>query len=162
MTPPTRRNGSKAIDIVGPVAYMHADDVGKAHVPASKRPFLAGVQASYEAESANDVKVIMATDDFIMFEAFRAKGSIDVAHIHADHYAIVYLKKGRIKLRLGNQYHIVEEGDTCYHAVGMLHQHEALEDSIRIETKVYPKGGAIQAWNKLLNLQGGMDATQNR
>lgn len=146
-----RRNGTTAIDLKTPVAVMHPDDVGRAVVPASTREFRrAG--AVYENPPANLVKVILATNDFVMFEAFRAKGSVDVAHIHADHYSVVYLKKGRIRLRLGSEIHILEEGDTCYHAQGMLHQHEALEDSIRIETKVYIGGNAVEKWNKLMGL----------
>lgn len=147
----TRRNGSTAISLQGPVAVMHPDDVGRPVVSASQREF-ESAGAVYEEEPANLIKVILATDEFVMFEAFRKKGSVDVAHIHTDHYSIVYLKKGRIRLRLGSEVHLMEEGDTCYHAQGMLHQHKALEDSIRIETKVFPGGGAVEKWNKLMGL----------
>ena len=35
---------------------------------------------------------------------------------------------------------------------GIVHKHEAIEDSVRIETKIFPNGGAIAAWNKLVGL----------
>ena len=30
----------------------------------------------------------------------------------------------------------------------IVHQHKALEDTVRIEIKTFPGGGAIAAWNK--------------
>jgi quercetin dioxygenase-like cupin family protein len=150
MTTLTRRDGSTQIAAHGPVACMYPEDVGQIVVHGSKREFFKDVAATYEHSAVNSMKVLLATDDFVMFEAFRAKGSIDVAHIHTDHYATVFLKKGRIRMRIGRDTFVMEEGDSCYHARGMLHQHEALEDCIRIETKVYPEGSAVENWNKLI------------
>jgi quercetin dioxygenase-like cupin family protein len=139
----------------GPVCFMHPDDVGRLHVPGSAR---AGetVQPNYaEAQDGVDtLKVLMATDTLVLFESFRAKGAIDTAHVHPDHHSLIYQKKGRVRMRIGRQVFIVEEGDSYYHPMGMVHQHEALEDSVRIETKIYPKGGAVAAWNKLVGGAG--------
>ena len=100
----------------------------------------------------DNVKVLMATDNLIKFESFRAKGAIDVAHSHPDHHSVAYQKQGRVKMQIGKETFIVEEGDTYFHPIGIVHKHEALEDSVRIETKIFPNGGAIAAWNKLVGM----------
>lgn len=150
----------------GPVAFMDPLDLGKLHVPASERIGRRAIPA-YSADDGVDagvvdvdgvdtIKVLMATDYFIMFEAARAKGALDTAHIHPDHHAVVFLKKGRVRMMIDNQWYIVEEGDAYYHPLGVIHQHEPLVDCIRVETKIYPNGGAIAAWN---NLVGGSPAS---
>jgi quercetin dioxygenase-like cupin family protein len=63
---------------------------------------------------------------------------------------MVYQKKGRTRMRIGEETFTIEAGDTYFHPMGVVHQHEALEDSVRIETKIYPKGGAIRSWNRLV------------
>ncbi len=146
-----RRDGSVAVPVSGQVAYMHPDDVGKWHVSGPRRTAMTIVPNYARGQDGVDtIKVLFASDNVIVFESFRQKGMRDTAHIHTDHYAIVYQKKGRVQMRVGPAVFVVEEGDTYYHPIGALHQHEALEDSIRIETKVYPKGGAIAAWNNLV------------
>ena len=92
----------------------------------------------------------MATDTIVTFESFRPKGAIDTAHQHPDHHSVVYQKQGRVRMRIGEATFIVEPGDSYLHPMGVVHQHEALEDSVRIETKIFPGGGAIAAWNKLV------------
>lgn len=137
--------------VTGPVAFMHVDDIGKLVVPASKRQG-ARLKPNYATreDGVDTVKVLMATDTMIAFEAFRPKGAIDTAHQHPDHHSMVYQKQGRVRMRIGDETFIVEAGDSYFHPLGVVHQHEALEDSIRIETKIYPKGGAIQSWNRLV------------
>ena len=135
----------------GPICYMHADDIGKLHVPGSMR---AGETIRPDYAQAQDgvdtLKVLMVTDNMVMFESFRSKGAIDTAHLHPDHHSTVYQKKGRVRMRIGKEVFIIEEGDSYYHPMGMVHQHEALEDSVRIEIKTYPNGGAVASWNKLV------------
>ena len=139
----------------GPVPFMHPDDVGKLYVPGSQRSAHT-IKPSYaEAQDGVDtIKVLMMTDGMLMFESFRSKGAIDTAHLHPDHHSAVYQKSGRVRMRIGNEIFIVEAGDSYYHPLGMVHQHEALEDSVRIETKIFPKGGALAAWTKLIGGAG--------
>ena len=96
--------------IKGPIAFMHRGDIGKLVACGSKR---AGrkLKPNYAVheDGVDTVKVLMATDTVISFEAFRPKGAADTVH-----------------------------------------QHEALEDSVRIETKIYPAGGAVASWNTLV------------
>ena len=145
----------------GPVCFMHPDDVGRLHVPGSTREG-ALIQPNYATaqDGVDTVKVLMATDTLVMFEAFRPKGAIDTAHLHPDHHSVVYQKKGRVRMRIGKQEFIVEEGDSYYHPMGVVHQHEALEDSVRVETKIFPNGGAVAAWNRLVGGPQGAGETE--
>ena len=155
ITKSTRQRKARRLSVIsavsGPVAFMHPDDIGKLFVPGSKR---VGTQLqpnySTQEDGVDSVKVLMATDTIITFESFRAKGAIDTAHQHSDHHSVVYQKHGRTRMRIGEDTFFVEAGDSYFHPMGVVHQHEALEDTIRIETKIYPAGGAVAAWNKLV------------
>ena len=94
----------------------------------------------------------MATDNLISFVSFRSKGAIDAAHSHPDHYSVAYQKQGRVKTQIGTETFTVEEEDTYFHPMSVVHQHEALENSVRIETKIFPNGGAVAAWNELVGI----------
>ena len=148
---PRRPTASTTPISMEPVAFMDDRDVGKFFVPGSQRE---GVKLkpnyAIEEDGVDTVKVLMATDDLICFEAFRPRGAIDTAHRHPDHHSMVYQKQGRVRMRIGDEEFVVQTGDTYLHPLGVLHQHEALEDSVRVETKIFPKGGAIAAWNKLV------------
>jgi mannose-6-phosphate isomerase-like protein (cupin superfamily) len=134
-----------------PVAFMHRDDIGKVVARGSKRVGRR-LKPNYAVreDGVDTVKVLMATDTVISFEAFRPKGAADTAHQHPDHHSVVYQKQGRVRMRIGGRSFVVEAGDTYFHPMGVVHQHEALEDSVRIETKIYPKGGAVASWNRLV------------
>lgn len=137
--------------VKGPVAFMHRDDIGKLVGRGSKRSGRK-LKPNYaiREDGVDTVKVLMATDTVISFEASRPKGAVDTAHQHPDHHSVVYQKQGRVRMRIGDKSFIVEAGDTYIHPMGVVHQHEALEDSVRIETKIYPEGGAVASWNRLV------------
>lgn len=137
--------------IAAPVAFMHPDDVLKLFVPGSKRlPVTLVPEYSRDEDGVDSVKVLMATPHLIVFEASRPKGAIDRMHTHPDHESIGYQKQGRVRMQIGTEVYIVEEGDTYRHPAGVAHQHEVLEDSIRIEIKHYPAGNAVESWNALV------------
>ena len=95
----------------------------------------------------------MAIDNLISFVSFRSKGAIDAAHSHPDHHSVAYQKQGRVKMQIGTETFTVEEEDTYFHPMSVVHQHEALENSVRIETKIFPNGGgAVAAWNELVGI----------
>ena len=100
----------------------------------------------------DNVKVQMVTDNLINFESFRSKGAIDAAHSHPDHHSVAYQKQGRVKMQIGTETFTVEEEDTYFHPMSVVHQHEALENSVRIETKIFPNGAAVAAWNELVGI----------
>ena len=154
-TPPiSRRRPTAAIPVTGPVAFMHPDDIGKVYVPASRRERVRVLPDYNQGEDGVDkLKVLLVTQTTVMMEASRPKGAKDRAHMHPDHDAYCYQKKGRVHMRIGDEWFIVEEGDSYFHPMGVIHQHEALEDSVRIELKNYPRGGAIEAWNASVSVQ---------
>lgn len=149
----TRKQGRLAVvtGVKRPVAFMHGDDIGKLVARGSKR---AGrkLKPNYAVheDGVDTVKVLMATDTVISFEASRPKGAVDTAHQHPDHHSVVYQKEGRVRMHIGDQTFIVEAGDSYIHPMGVVHHHEVLEDSIRVETKIYPEGGAVASWNRLV------------
>ena len=57
-------------------------------------------------------------------------------------------------MTIGQETRIVEEGDSYRHPLGVAHQHEVLEDSVRIEIKYYPEGNAVESWNALVGRLG--------
>ncbi len=141
---------SDQVSIAAAVAFMHPDDVGKLFVPSSKRePVKLVPQYSRDEDGVDTVKALMATSHLIVFEASRPKGAIDAMHTHPDHESIGYQKQGRVRMLIGKATHIVEESDSYRHPIGVVHQHEVLEDSVRIEIKYYPEGNAIESWNAL-------------
>ena len=134
---------------------MHPDDVLKLFVPSSKRtPVTLVPEYSSDEDGVDSVKVLMATPNLIVFEASRPKGAIDRRHTHPDHESIGYQKRGRVRMQIGKEIQIVEEGDSYRHPIGVAHQHEVLEDSVRIEIKYYPEGNAIESWNALVGPSG--------
>jgi len=147
-----RHREAVVMSIKGPVAFMHPADIGRLVVKSSRRRG-ARLRPNYAAgeDGVDVVKVLMATDHLLTFEAFRTKGAIDRTHQHPDHHSMVYQKLGRVRMRIGGKAFIVEAGDSYFHPMGVVHQHEALEDSVRIETKIYPAGGAIASWNRLVS-----------
>ena len=138
--------------VKGPVAYMRPQDIGSLVVRGSMISGYLPITPSYAADEVgvDSIKVLMATDNLISFESFRPKGAVDAAHSHPDHHSVAYQKQGRVKMKIGSETFTIEEGDTYFHPLGVVHQHEALEDSVRIETKIFPGGGAIASWNNLV------------
>jgi quercetin dioxygenase-like cupin family protein len=149
--PAVRLRPTAAIPLTGPVPFMHADDVGKLYVPGSQR---AGMRLrpnyAQQEDGVDTVKVLLLSDHTLMFEAFRPKGASDRAHMHPDHESLCYQKQGRVRMRIGDDWFTVEAGDAYMHPIGVIHQHEALEDSVRIEIKTFPRGGAVAAWKALV------------
>ena len=67
------------------VAFMDSIDIGRLFVPGSKREMSALVpDYSQDEDGVDSVKVLMATPNLIMFEAFRPAGKIDRMHMHKD------------------------------------------------------------------------------
>ena len=141
--------------VKAPVAFMMPEAIGKLVVRSSAISGYLPITPSYATDEVGvaSIKVLMATDQLITFESFRSKGAIDTAHSHPDHHSVVYQKQGRVKMKIGSESFTVEQGDTYFHPLGVVHQHEALEDSVRIETKFFTDVNAIASWNKLVGME---------
>ena len=132
------------------VAFMDSTDIGQLFVPSSKREMRQLVpDYSQDEDGVDRVKVLMATPNLIVFEAFRPSGETDRMHMHKDHHSVAYQKEGRVRMTIGSETFEVAPGDTYHHPMGVKHRHKSLEDSIRIEVKYYPEGNAIESWNRL-------------
>ena len=132
------------------VAFMDSIDIGQLFVPGSKREMSALVpDYSQDEDGVDSVKVLMATPNLIMFEAFRPAGKIDRMHMHKDHHSVAYQKEGTVLMTIGSDTFEVAAGDTYHHPMGVKHRHKSLQDSVRIEIKYYPEGNAIESWNRL-------------
>ncbi|HZQ14871.1 MAG TPA: cupin domain-containing protein [Pseudolabrys sp.] len=81
------------------------------------------------------MKILMATPDMNCLKIYRKKGELASRHAHMDHSTICCLLSGKVKLFIGDQTFIAEAGDVWRHPPGVVHQTEALEDSIQIEVK---------------------------
>ena len=68
--------------VKGPVAYMMPKDIGKLVVRSSQISGYVPITPSYAKDEigVDNVKVLMATDNLIKFESFRAKGELEAAH----------------------------------------------------------------------------------
>jgi len=81
------------------------------------------------------MKLLMSTPDMNFLKIFRKKGELASRHAHTDHSTVCCLLSGKVKLFIGDETFIAEAGDVWMHPRGVIHQTEALEDSVQIEVK---------------------------
>jgi quercetin dioxygenase-like cupin family protein len=81
---------------------------------------------------------LIVGQDMLFLSAFKEKGLHDPLHQHDDHESIGYCAKGRLRLVIGGEESIAGPGDAWYHAPGVPHFSEALEDTIQLEVKSPP------------------------
>lgn len=60
------------------------------------------------------------------------------------HDSFAYQKHGRVRMTIGRETCVIEEGDSYRHPTEIAHWHEVSEDSVRIEINHYPAGNAIE------------------
>jgi quercetin dioxygenase-like cupin family protein len=81
------------------------------------------------------MKILMSTPDMNCLKIYRKKGELASRHAHMDHSTVCCLLSGKVKLFIGDETFIAEAGDVWMHPSGVIHQTEALEDSVQIEVK---------------------------
>lgn len=96
----------------------------------------------HPVESGVTLRVLQKTDGFLLLELRRRRGSVDPLHMHSDHETSSVLISGALKITLGEETHHAKPGDSWLHKIGVLHQTEALEDSVQISFKVPP----VKTW----------------
>lgn len=99
------------------------------------------VKSIEEAEGKGLVTIspLMVGEKMLLLEVFQEKGAEVPPHTHDDHECIVYLIKGRLKLRIGQQEFVAEPGCIWRHPAKVEHSSVALEDSLMIEAKSPPR-----------------------
>jgi quercetin dioxygenase-like cupin family protein len=88
------------------------------------------------------IKPMLAGRDMLLMEVRRDEGLRDAEHAHPDHESICYLVSGRMRVVIEGESFVAEPGDAWIHPPGVMHYHQALEDSVQIEIKSPPR----KAW----------------
>lgn len=91
-----------------------------------------------EGDKRLQIKPLIAGESMLFMEAHRPQGLVDPEHAHPDHESICYLVSGRMRVVIAGESFIAEPGDVWVHPPGVLHYHEALEESVQIEIKSPP------------------------
>jgi quercetin dioxygenase-like cupin family protein len=89
-------------------------------------------QAIYGGELL--AKPMMKGDEMMLMEIHYAAGVGAPAHVHS-HESLTYLVRGKVKMIVGDEIHILGPGDVCRHPAGVAHGVEALEESVMVEIK---------------------------
>ena len=89
-------------------------------------------------EGVVTVRPLMVGEKILLLELLEEKGLEVPPHAHDDHESVVYLIKGRLKLRIGEQEFVAESGSVWRHPVKVEHSSMALEESLMIEVKSPP------------------------
>ncbi len=84
------------------------------------------------------IKLLMVVPEFHALKVYFTQGSIIPKHRHETHTSVCVLLSGKLKLFIGDEVFIADPGDVWQHPRGVLHWHEALEDSHKIEIKSPP------------------------
>ena len=80
------------------------------------------------------VKPLMKGDEMTLLEIHYTPGVGAPPHVH-DHESLAYVVKGKVKMTVGKEVYIVEQGDVCRHPKGIPHGVEGIEESIVVEIK---------------------------
>ena len=81
---------------------------------------------------------LIVGEHVVFLSAFKERGLLDPLHRHDDHESIGFQLKGRQRIIIGDEEFLSEAGDAWYHAPGVIHMSEALEDTIQLEMKSPP------------------------
>ncbi|MBM3504531.1 MAG: hypothetical protein FJX65_11720 [Alphaproteobacteria bacterium] len=81
------------------------------------------------------LKVLMVTENMLVFRAWKQKGVVDPWQVHDDHESVATLIAGKMKMWIGDREFLCQPGDVWRHPQGVRHMSEALEDVVLIEVK---------------------------
>ncbi|NQV81746.1 MAG: cupin domain-containing protein [Alphaproteobacteria bacterium] len=88
------------------------------------------------------LKTLMVSPSMVFVETSFSKGQASPPHSHDDHESIVYIVSGKVKATIDGKAFVAGPGDAWYNAPGVVHNVEALEDSVSVEVKSPP----TKAW----------------
>ena len=72
--------------------------------------------------------------EMTLLEVHFSAGARSLLHAH-DHESLVYVIRGRVRMTVGSEVHVLGPGDACLNPRGVAHGVESLEDSMFIEVK---------------------------
>ena len=102
-------------------------------------PVRVGSVEGAKGEGLVTVRPLMVGKKILMLELFEEKGLEMPPHTHDDHESVVYLIRGRLKLRIGEQEFVAESGSVWRHPAKVEHSSLTLEESLMIEIKSPPR-----------------------
>ena len=91
-----------------------------------------------DVDTPVSVRVHMKSDTMLMLSIQFQKGRLGPSHRHDDHETTCHLISGKLRIWIGDETFVALPGDTWFHPKGVLHQSEALEESVQVEVKSPP------------------------
>jgi quercetin dioxygenase-like cupin family protein len=146
-SPPMRTWGSEPQGPLLPGDWVRSADPGGRRQLNAGVTFVRGREAPVEKVSSVEgvledgiltITPLINGHDVLFLSAFKGKGLHDPLHQHDDHESIGYCVSGKLRLVIGEEESIAGPGDAWYHAPGVPHFSEALEDTVQLEAKTPP------------------------
>jgi quercetin dioxygenase-like cupin family protein len=79
-------------------------------------------------------KPLIKGDEMTLLEMHYTPGVGTPLHVHS-HESLVYVVKGRVRTKVGDEEYILSPGDVCRHPNGVPHGVEGIEESLVVEIK---------------------------
>jgi quercetin dioxygenase-like cupin family protein len=95
-----------------------------------------------DVDTPVSVRVQMKSDTMLMLSIHFPKGRLGPSHRHDDHETTCHLISGKLRIWIGDKAFVALPGDTWFHPKGVLHQSEALQESVQVEVKSPP----VKTW----------------
>jgi len=80
------------------------------------------------------VKPVLRGEEMALLETHFAAGTRTSMHAHR-HESIIYVIRGRLRMTVGSEVHVLGPGDVCLNPRGVAHGIESIEDSLMVEVK---------------------------
>ena len=80
------------------------------------------------------LRALMTGDSMTLLEVRFGAGAVSPLHIHS-HESLIYVVKGKLRVTVGDESHILGPGDACRNPAGVSHAVEALDESTFVEVK---------------------------
>lgn len=88
-----------------------------------------------EATSGDfQVRPLETGEQMALMEIHLEPGVSSALHAH-EHESLIYVVRGRLKTKVGDNTYVMDPGDTCLHPRGVPHQVESLEETLFVEVK---------------------------
>jgi quercetin dioxygenase-like cupin family protein len=95
-----------------------------------------------DVDTPVSVRVHMKSDTMLMLSIRFPKGRLGPSHRHDDHETTCYLISEKLRIWIGDETFVALPGDTWFYPKGVLHQSEALDESVQVEVKSPP----VKTW----------------
>jgi quercetin dioxygenase-like cupin family protein len=79
-------------------------------------------------------KPLIKGDEMTLLEVHYMPGAGSPLHVHS-HESLVYVVKGKVRMKVGAEEYVLGPGDVCRHPKGVPHSVEGIEESVMVEIK---------------------------